>query len=71
MSNLDNGNTIKINSGQPLSLACVRSGLRLSFNCKQGTCSSCEVMLDGKRVRTCVTKVPEKTKITVKKAKPL
>lgn len=62
---------ITIQSGQPLSLACVRAGLRLSFQCKQGVCSSCEVMMDGKRVRTCITKVPEKSKITVTKAKPL
>ena len=61
VKNLDNGQSIKIESGQPLSLACVRSGMRLSFQCKQGTCSSCETMLDGKRVRTCITKVPGKS----------
>jgi ferredoxin len=68
VSNLDNGQTITIPSGSPLSLAAVRSGLRLSFQCKQGVCSSCETMLDGQRVRTCITKVPEKAKITIKKA---
>jgi len=70
VKNLDNGQAVMIESGSPLSLACVRSGMRLSFQCKAGTCSSCEVMLDGKRVRTCITKVGNK-KSTVKKAKPL
>lgn len=70
VKNLDNGQAVMIESGSPLSLACVRSGMRLSFQCKAGTCSSCEVMLDGKRVRTCITKVGSK-KSTVKKAKPL
>ena len=62
---------ISIDSGSPLSLAAVRSGMRLSFQCKQGTCSSCETLLDGKRVRTCITKVPDKKSIILKKAKPL
>ena len=47
VTNLDNGESIKIPSGSPLSLAAVRSGMRLSFQCKQGTCQSCETMLDG------------------------
>jgi len=33
-----------------------------------GSCASCETLLDGKRVRTCITKVPNKSKITVQKA---
>lgn len=67
VNNLDNGNSIEIPSGSPLSLACVRSDMRLSFQCKQGTCQSCEVLLDGKMVRTCITKVPDKKSITIKK----
>lgn len=69
--NQDNNQKTTIASGSPLSLAAVRTGLRLSFQCKQGTCASCETLLDGKRVRTCITKVPEKTKINIKKAPPL
>jgi ferredoxin len=71
VQNLDTKQEVSIPAGSPLSLAAVRSGTRLSFQCKQGVCSSCETMLDGKRVRTCITKVPEKKKITLKKAKPL
>ena len=69
--NEDNNKKILISSGSPLSLAAARTELRLSFQCKQGTCSSCETFLDGKRVRTCITKVPDKPKISIKKAPPL
>ncbi len=68
--NADTNQSIEIESGSPLSLAAIRSNIRLSFQCKQGTCSSCETLLDGKRVRTCITKVPDKKKITLKKAPP-
>ena len=71
VNNLDNKETIKIPAGSPLSLAAVRSGMRLSFQCKQGVCSSCETLLDGRRVRTCMTKVPDKAKITIAKAPKL
>ncbi len=47
VKNLDNNNEIVIASGQPLSLAAVRSDMRLSFQCKQGTCQSCQVLLNG------------------------
>lgn len=47
VKNLDNGKEIIISSGQPLSLAAVRSDMRLSFQCKQGTCQSCQVLLNG------------------------
>ena len=67
VNNLDNKKSIEIESGAPLSLACVRTDLRLSFQCKQGHCLSCEVNLDGKIVRACQTKVPAKKSITIKK----
>lgn len=47
VKNLDNNKEIIIASGQPLSLAAVRSDMRLSFQCKQGTCQSCQVYLNG------------------------
>jgi ferredoxin len=71
VQNLDNNNVITIPAESPLSLAAVRSGMRLSFQCKQGACSSCEVFLNGKRTRTCITKVPNAKSITIKKAPPL
>lgn len=67
VTNLDNGQSIKIEAGAPLSLAAYRAGMRLSFQCKQGTCKSCTTLLDGKAVDTCRTKVPDKSKVTLKK----
>jgi len=46
--NEDNGKSITIPAGSPLSLACVRTEMRLSFQCKAGSCGSCVSMLDGK-----------------------
>lgn len=71
VTNLTTNQKINIPAGSPLSLAAVRSGLRLSFQCKQGTCASCETILNGKVVRTCITKVPDMKKVTLKKAPKL
>ena len=65
--NLDTGKELEIMSGQPMSLAAVKTGLRLSFQCKAGTCGSCEFLLDGKVTRSCITKVPNKKSFTIKK----
>ncbi len=67
IGNVDNGKAIEIAAGSPLSLACVRTDLRLSFQCKQGTCGSCELLLDGKVVRSCITKVPDRNSVSVQK----
>jgi ferredoxin len=67
VTNLDNGVSIQIEAGAPLSLAATRSGMRLSFQCKAGTCKSCTTILDGQQVDTCRTKVPDKAKVTLKK----
>ena len=69
VNNLDNNKRIEIEANAPLSLAAVRSDLRLSFQCKQGHCLSCEMLLDGKIVRACQTKVPNKRSINIQKKK--
>lgn len=69
VNNLDTNESITIKEGSPLSLAAVRSNIRLSFQCKQGVCQSCEVLLNGQVVRACITKVPSMSKITLKKIK--
>lgn len=67
--NEDTGEQTEIVAGSPLSLACVRTGMRLSFQCKAGTCGSCVNNLDGKDVFTCQTQVPAKKQIKIKKSK--
>ena len=69
VNNLDNKKTIEIEAGSPLSLACVRADLRLSFQCKAGNCRSCELLMNGQKVLSCQTKVPAKKSITIKKIK--
>ena len=66
--NLDTGKTYEIEAGKPVSLAAVNTGLRLSFQCKSGNCGSCEFLLNGKIVRSCITKTPSKD-FTLKKKK--
>ena len=69
--NLDTGKEFEIDPGMPMSLAAVKTGLRLSFQCKSGNCGSCEFLLDGKVTRSCITKVPKKKSFTImKKGKP-
>ena len=70
VTNLDTKETATLPAGSPVSLACVRTNLRLSFQCKKGDCGSCEFLLDGKVTRSCITKVPDKKSITVAK-KPI
>ena len=67
--NVDDNTETEIDAGSPLSLAAVRTNLRLSFQCKAGHCSSCEMLLDGKKVLTCQTKVPNKKVIKIKRVK--
>jgi len=70
VTNQDTKQTTTLPAGSPVSLGCVRTGLRLSYQCKKGDCASCEFLLDGKVVRACITKIPDKRSVTVK-AKPL
>ncbi len=51
-------------AGQPLVKA-IGSKANIIYGCKSGECGSCEVKLDGRVVRTCVAKLPDKGKVTV------
>ena len=51
-------------AGQPLVKA-IGSKANIIYGCKSGECGSCEVKLDGRVVRTCVAKLPNKDKVTV------
>ena len=65
--NEDTKQTTELPAGDPMSLAAVRTGLRLSFQCKAGTCGSCIAILDGKKVYTCQTKLPKKRTVKIRK----
>lgn len=59
------GKSVEIEGGSKLSLAAYRAGVRIAFNCRMGSCAVCEVKLNGKKVKTCVTDVPKNGKVTV------
>jgi len=44
--------------GQPLSEVAAQCGQYVKYKCRKGECGTCEVRIDGKWVRTCITKVP-------------
>jgi hypothetical protein len=51
--------TIKAPVGSPMAAAASKAGVKIAYNCKNGECGTCEVLLDGKKViRTCQFKVP-------------
>mmetsp|Transcript_14514 Transcript_14514/g.15693 ORF Transcript_14514/g.15693 Transcript_14514/m.15693 type:complete len:114 (-) Transcript_14514:130-471(-) len=69
VQNLDTQEKITMQAGESLSLAAFKTGTRLSFQCKQGSCGSCEILLDGKVVRSCIENIPAKKSITISKVK--
>ena len=69
VQNTDDNKETEIEAGSPLSLAAVRTDLRLSFQCKAGHCRSCEMYLNNKIVLTCQTKVPKAKSVKIKRVK--
>jgi ferredoxin len=52
--------TIQAPVGSPMAAAASKAGAKIQYNCKNGECGTCEVLLDGKKViRTCQFKVPK------------
>jgi len=45
-------------AGQELSAVAAQSGQYIKYQCKKGQCGTCEVRVDGKWIRTCVSQVP-------------
>mmetsp|Transcript_55891 Transcript_55891/g.112028 ORF Transcript_55891/g.112028 Transcript_55891/m.112028 type:complete len:192 (+) Transcript_55891:84-659(+) len=56
-------------SGQPLSELASQNGVFIRYQCKKGECGTCEVMQDGKWIRTCVTKVTAPMEIKIRPGK--
>lgn len=49
-------------AGQPLSEVAIQADAFINYKCKKGECGTCDVMIDGKWVHTCQTKVPSMAK---------
>ena len=70
--NVPGGRSATVPEGSPLSLAAYKAGAQITYQCKAGTCASCEVICGFGPVRTCQTTVKKPifgSAITVK-AKP-
>lgn len=53
-----NGKTINVAPGSPLAEAAIKAKIRVRYDCTKGKCGMCEVKVNGKAMRTCVSKVP-------------
>ncbi len=56
-------------AGQPLKDVAQAARIPIKYNCKKGECGTCEVELNGKKVRTCTGIVPRgarKNEVTIK-----
>ncbi|GMH77220.1 hypothetical protein TrRE_jg3142 [Triparma retinervis] len=53
----DTRNTMAI-PGQGLSEVATQADQFIKYKCKKGECGTCEVLVDGQWVRSCVTKIP-------------
>lgn len=50
---------VSVAAGSKLSDAAAKAGVRVRYDCKEGKCGICAVKMNGKQVRTCITKVPK------------
>jgi len=44
--------------GQGLSQVAIQAGQIIKYQCRKGECGTCEVTINGEKVRTCMAKVP-------------
>ena len=52
-------------SGQKLRDVARDSGVPIVYDCQEGTCKTCEAMVDGRRTKICVGRMPNKD-VTIK-----
>lgn len=63
------GKQVTAVAGQSLKDVAQAARIPIKYNCKKGECGTCEVVLNGKKVRTCVGIVPRgarKNEVTIK-----
>ena len=52
--------TVAAVPGSSMAACASRAGVKIAYNCKNGECGTCEVLLNGNKViRTCQFKVPK------------
>jgi len=50
--------TVEAQVGEPFLKVAQRAGVFIPTGCLMGSCHACEVELDGRDIRTCITAVP-------------
>lgn len=54
-----NGKPVKnIVIDQKISQVCNTARVKVAYNCQNGDCGTCEVKINGKKARACISKVP-------------
>ena len=43
---------------QKISQVCASARVKVSYNCQNGECGTCELKVNGRKARACVAKVP-------------
>ena len=51
--------------GQKLRDVARSTGIKIKYDCNEGTCKTCEAMIDGRKAKICVSKAPAKD-VTIK-----
>eukprot|EP00617_Octactis_speculum_P014121 CAMPEP_0185756632 /NCGR_PEP_ID=MMETSP1174-20130828/15055_1 /TAXON_ID=35687 /ORGANISM="Dictyocha speculum, Strain CCMP1381" /LENGTH=213 /DNA_ID=CAMNT_0028435683 /DNA_START=29 /DNA_END=670 /DNA_ORIENTATION=+ len=58
----DTVKTTRANVGQPLSEVAIQADAFIQYKCMKGECGTCDVLVNGKWVHTCQTKIPAVSK---------
>jgi len=53
-------------AGQSLKDITRQARCKIEYNCSRGECGTCEILVDGKRTRTCVSRLPAKQNVNIK-----
>jgi len=54
-----NGKRFEATPGSPLIPAIAKLGMKVPVKCKKGECGTCSVSLGGKKMRACISVVPD------------
>ena len=57
------GKRFEAKPGSPLGPALNKIGVKVTYSCKKGDCGVCTVSVGGKKMKTCVSKVPPAPKL--------
>ena len=62
---------VEVPSGSSMLAATKKLGLKVPLSCKKGDCGVCTVTVAGKKIRSCIGKVPDEPRLKSLKEKGL